>query len=1116
MDVLEWLKHFLYDRTTDSVPDGRPLYAYKCSDKDYGDLKLFVSNEFKRHVLPDYSITFPHIFCLYAAETWRRSHVGGPWKWETVFSEVTHFVPDHHIIVEWVRKGLRYWKRPILKSNIGHNEYLITVACEGGLPLLLLRNENARLSRYFKQLLQTYHFEKQLPICDINAIARRLASYLPQSLHHEIVYNLGGDLIKQIVDLQNKVSDAVDPIIALDKNYPDWRNKLPLPLKDSTVELFIKNLVHEAKTLTLAEKQRIRWRRLLIRVGDEWRAEKRLELPNQFSGAVLKRRLNRDNLAPRFRILLQTLKDITPIALLTRLRGEGDEARYRCEALKRKGVNLAGVHALMGARLLISDGVFESDLEVNGGDVWGPLPWIFRERDGQWEYLREGSTRCREDNIRMLVPLNGILKATEGECVLIGSIPEIDREIWQCRGKILWTHPQLDTCRIVCGIQDARDEVLSLEGQRIYRQADNIPIFLGLPNVYAIGPDGGKQLLHLPMQWRPYTGGGLSWSNDLEACLGDVWLRCMDVDGTQLLRRRVHIVPKSFRVEIDQLSMDQEIGRIFLSGLDSGDVSCVAKSDCEFEIKKVSDGTFIYCLSDIGIPVTTFTAILYWTDGRSLEISLPFPQLGATFEFEGEVLPDNDLVPVTRLASVQAIVQAPLQGQTFDLHAKIKSSVYSLNQMWLREPIKVEEDGRGVFHLHRIQEKIASLLALSGELDAWAMIEILKPGDRCLARLKVAQFDMLLTPDKENQRVLLPESCLKRFEDRWEDRISIQMVPLWSPDREPIILKKYNDQAAWDVPENLESGPWWVLGEDGDWPRFRPLLWSQTGEATLCDSPLKRAIRQGDPEIRKQMYQNLLEEIAMDPNQPDWETFFNLIQLVRSYPASALDLFSTAINCPEVMVMALLRSGEEEFEAIWSLSSQLPFSWYLIPVNAWRIAATRYFGSFRVALADINGGEELVQQEFNKIRERVTCQRPFFQPICDWISHFIFPDHILLNSPLISARDYPNHIKKIISEELQNLQGRHDSEERYPEGPQIMRRTEQAGFPEQYKYENLAKPFRPIRCAPFVAAHVSLEGEAYDEKLMFELKFARDFDNEWFNTAYAFALCLGLSKTMTK
>jgi len=157
-----------------------------------------------------------------------------------------------------------------------------------------------------------------------------------------------------------------------------------------------------------------------------------------------------------------------------------------------------------------------------------------------------------------------------------------------------------------------------------------------------------------------------------------------------------------------------------------------------------------------------------------------------------------------------------------------------------------------------------------------------------------------------------------------------------------------------------------------------------------------------------------------------------------------------------------------------------------------------------------------VWEEFQKIQDRITSQRPFFHQICDWLCYTIFPEKSLQNSELAIARNHPDIIEALIFEEEQNFQRRHDSEEQYPEGPQIMRWTEIDGFPDKFKYKHMAKPFRPVRCAPFVAAHVSQEGLNYNEQLLFELKIARDFDREWFNSAYAFALCLGLSKTMTK
>jgi hypothetical protein len=94
----------------------------------------------------------------------------------------------------------------------------------------------------------------------------------------------------------------------------------------------------------------------------------------------------------------------------------------------------------------------------------------------------------------------------------------------------------------------------------------------------------------------------------------------------------------------------------------------------------------------------------------------------------------------------------------------------------------------------------------------------------------------------------------------------------------------------------------------------------------------------------------------------------------------------------------------------------------------------------------------------------------------------------------------------------QALQARHDADERYPDSPWIMECTRQPHFPALWRYERLAEPFRPVRCAPFVAAQISLDAEHSSEELLLEFRQMRDFDLEWFDNAFACALCLGLAQ----
>jgi hypothetical protein len=161
-------------------------------------------------------------------------------------------------------------------------------------------------------------------------------------LRHDVVFQLSGDLIQSIVKLQEQVADATDPITSLDRDQPQWRDDLPLPVEDATVETLLRNLVGQARNLALTERQRWRWRCALVRRGEIWSIEQHLELPGAVTGASLQTWSHWNDPPMRLRVLLQTLEGIDAIALLTRLQGAGEQATYRCEGLRRGGVRLLG------------------------------------------------------------------------------------------------------------------------------------------------------------------------------------------------------------------------------------------------------------------------------------------------------------------------------------------------------------------------------------------------------------------------------------------------------------------------------------------------------------------------------------------------------------------------------------------------------------------------------------------------------------------------------------------------------------------------------------------------------------------------------------------------------
>lgn len=58
--------------------DGRPLYTYKMRDSEYERLKVAVREQMPGALRGSKDHRFAAMFCVYAAETFRRRHTGGP------------------------------------------------------------------------------------------------------------------------------------------------------------------------------------------------------------------------------------------------------------------------------------------------------------------------------------------------------------------------------------------------------------------------------------------------------------------------------------------------------------------------------------------------------------------------------------------------------------------------------------------------------------------------------------------------------------------------------------------------------------------------------------------------------------------------------------------------------------------------------------------------------------------------------------------------------------------------------------------------------------------------------------------------------------------------------
>lgn len=1096
-------------------PDGRPLYTYQCSKEKYDELANLVKHDIDLELKnKSASPQFSALFCLYAAETFCRKHTDGAWTWDTIFNQLGIKTPPNQKTSSWVSQGLKWWGRPLIRRQSGDRQFLVTIACEGGLPLNLLRNKTA-ISQFFRAVLEKYHARRLESEDYAEQIASEQASLLPSSLRQDVVFRLAGKLIAKIVELQGTVSNAANPVDALNDTIPDWRKQLPLRLEDETAEVLLTGLVRRSSELSKDSSIRMRWRGWLRETTNGWQVEKVLDAPECLSAEQVATWTGQQQISiPRLRMILHTPAGNDAVALLTLNQRSDGDAIYRREWLRRSGVKCNGTALSLLHDIHISLGETTHRIPVHNGEPWGELPWVFVGYDGtkEWEWLTEGSANTRSEIALVLVKEDVVPLATEaGEFEKVGAIYSLKRVIYLVMGDVKFTSAIGDSYRIRCRAECDSDESFELVGNVLNDVLNERPVFRGLPSVMVSNASGQRYRAIGKVQWRPLHEQGAWRDHDVE-CRGRVWLRLMEVDSnTERFRRQVDVVPKAFHIE-RTVGTNNRYGEYRLREISAASLSTIGEQTVE--IQAVWNEIKISCPPLQNTTPEALRLSLYWSSIEQLEIALPYPQRGAVFQLAGNTLVNNSVVPLGRLGGLQLFLQNQSDNSRFLLDVQLQGS-----SLGFRQQLPALKNGYLAFALEVERDRIASLLASTDNQDVSVTIKVSCRQEH-LTAVNVARFDVAMQPDYTKHLVAIGEKSVSRLGDDWDTRIQVEMIPLWSPMAEPIKLMKWGElQDTWEIPSNLESGPWWVIGRDGDWARFRPLLWnvrsdfSNRLELEDTNVSLKAAILEPNEEKRKVQLAQLVITLGQNAEHSDWPLMFDYIRLAHEFPPSALDVIKQLVIHPPALALALLKADENTFDQIWSLSEQMPFSWSLIPVKVWGDAAQLYFGSLHKTLIEggIDSAEEIVWNIFKAFRERTTNRRASWKPLCDWLQERLFPNTPTEGGSLLrlARLEDGSHLKTLIPQAEQELQGRHEADEELPKSHEIKQYFNK--IEPQYRYEKYDGQLRPVRCAPFVAAKLSLQGIQPSPLLIYELRLIRAFDPEWFFEVYGIALALGLA-----
>jgi hypothetical protein len=1088
----QWLIETLFVHARITRPDGRPLYAYKLTDERYSALQ-----ERLRRALADstslhrQSRQLPPLFCWYAAETFCREHESGPWSWQTIFAHLTRDPINPSLRSAWIEQGLAWWRRPLLRTLHGDRKLLVTLACEGGLPLKLLHRQNHALRDYFEAALQRYLAQPDRSDGEMAlAICRELADRLPQQLQEEVVYALGCRVLVAIEAAQLRLGDDLsgDVIARLNTLDPEWHHALPLRLEDSVAKALLTGLVQSAEGQMSRRRAPLRWRSQLVQAGNGWQAQRQLEYSDRIAASALSEvAATKLPSAPRWRLLQRNSAEDRPLLQWMSLGRDGDPL-YRCELLRQAaGLHSPATEAVPELWLTNGEGVWCAHLP--GDDPWLDGPWYFAATEPH-RWLGQGSLTLPTGVAEVWVALASD-ESCDGEPV--GAITDAQRQIWRVtQAQDLSTRSGRFSLRRG---SKASAESFQLFGQHL-AEAVAAPPWLGLPQFRALDEAGQMIPLGGRRQWRA-VGGGSGWLDDLRQAFGDIWLRQIDEHGVERVRRRISVAPAGLQIMQESIHGSHE-GYYELRGLAQAKITAHHNATT-IVIEGHGDRYRLRLPPLAEASVTPITIVLNWIGGQSLTLSLPYPQYHLWLSHHDRPLPASTTITLDGLSGLHLHIFAATQPCRYQLSWHLNGSRRAMS-----EKLPPLHAGRLDQPLVAWHDRLAVLLASSDDLDSRVTAQVRCDHESVLS-WQVARYALELTPDHAARQVALTAAALERWAACPGDApLRLEMFPLWQPTAERVVLQAQADNGqVWSIPADLPAGPWWIVATAAGLS-LRPLLWTvhADGDSEAEGSPLETAIRTADAPLRQQRLDAVLSSLGEDASHADWPLVHEMLALSSEFPPSSLHTLRQLIRHPQSLIMLLLQCQDRALDQVVALEQGLPLLWPLLPHAAWQQALRRY-------AAQIDGLPEALQGEIMlELRQRIDARLPFFNFIFDWA----LPRWAPAGSVLALVRKMPSILESSLQLAEMDLQARHDESAIWP---QIRIDSLFAALiPPQRRYSHLSPHLRGVRALPFLvaalAAHAAQCVPEEEAQLHYEVREAIAFDPRWFDEAFKMALALSL------
>lgn len=1120
-----WLEETLGQSGLDR-PDGRPLYAYQVTRERYDVLVEELRRLSSSAILGLESQSVAGAFCIYVAEWWRREYAGGPWAWAGPVDNLGWDHLTYARLLRFTEQGLKYWQRELHQHDV-QRAFLGTLASEGGLPVHLIR-EGAPLKRYIKLLMQdidTFGSDKHELL--LRFAAERGEGYLPRSFRYTSIYEVAAALARFAWEFgagrQEASAEALQAELAASSS---WRNKLPLSLEDEAAAELLSALLSVAAQLRAGADRAIRVRTCLhVGAGGDPRLVRQLVVPAGCGEATVVGLLG-DGIAPPGRFDLFMADEEGTSRTLASFARFGD--RYRvtthgsAAVLNREGsAEAIDLWTVVGERVI--------GVSVTGSRALAPdLPWVFvpaskgGEGEGEWELAAQGSLRTA--HARVLIAVDADFDVSVGEQGELRAQPGAveDRNLQEASGHVVIEGPDgRYSVRTASKVEDDTSGQYMLFGSHWDVDPE---VFTDMPTLRRVRADGtAVECNRHELSWRPLRARG-AWRPYTQRARGAIRVRHC-VESEVMAELRASVVPAEGRMRIRPEGAKR--GKLVLAGFNGGTIGVEGPVPSEAEVKYSSAGsdseTELMFEARGEVP-TGLELVVSWPNQEMLWFRAPFPAEGCRFiSRRGTELPSglsaSASLSMNRMGGVIAEGRSHSAGAAFQIKAQLHTHEGPAEWGTFDRDLIVARDR--VTHrldLGAIRPVVYRLFSLTDDIGA--SVELRIDGGRGWSpRVWVRRFAGDVAHDPLLGTFFV--SCDDGSDVFEADRM--EAINLEDPSQR-VTLVRDERAKAWRLPEALSPGCWLVFAFAGEWPGWRPKVQVIEGCEPPSDAMIE-AIRTASPGVRREMFAEIVREMAEDPDDDGWRLFDTYVHQTADVPPVVFDLVRAVALDVRAVVMAVFRAPNAGIGRLWDMFEAMGVVWETVPAATWlAVARARYHQMARIAADLPPPVRELVMKDVLAVLESDALAPR--QRLTTLVLISALADHCLRRRATPESSyllglfgDVMDRAPLALREEARLRLCRNLADAQWPTWGPFKEGVVGLRLPAAFNallLEATHEHQELVLNAPVVAAIAAARGFPLDRAMRFQIQTIADAQPEWFGDAYhnTFTVALRIALSM--